>query len=328
MLRRLLILAASAHLLACGASIRRPIDTTEAATGLQQVTRSSANEFDPAVSADGATLAYEVATSADSTPQVAVMSLKDHGSTREARVAESASASMGVEPAWMPDGTGLVYVSNAPGSPGLVQTLGPDPRKTAAFSAAGDPFLLATGPAISPDGRTIAASLLRVREFRPGWRTSHRLDAAIGVSDLSGAGLTVLGPGTDPAWSPHGRRIAFARTIDGHPHLFLANADGSGLRQITGGPDDDERPSWSPDGRFLVFCSARGGGRGQGHANLFVVRPDGSGLVQLTEGDRVACRPAWGRDGFIYFHANVTDRFHIWRVRLVSGSAEAPPTGG
>ncbi len=50
-------------------------------------------------------------------------------------------------------------------------------------------------------------------------------------------------------------------------------------------------------------------------ANLFVVHPDGSGLVQLTEGDRLACRPDWANDGFVYFHANATDRFHIWRIR-------------
>jgi Tol biopolymer transport system component len=201
------------------------------------------------------------------------------------------------------------------GSPGLVQTLGPGLEKTAAMGEAGDPFLVGAWPAISPDGKTMAASLLRVGVSDGGWRPSRPLDAALGVSDLFGAGLTILGAGTDPAWSPHGRRIAFARTTDGHPHLFVSNADGSGATQITEGPDDDERPSWSPDGRVIVFCSAHATEKGERQANLFVVRPDGSELVQLTEGDRDACRPAWGRDGFIYFHANATDRFHIWRLR-------------
>ncbi|HEY2511442.1 MAG TPA: hypothetical protein VGI39_11325, partial [Polyangiaceae bacterium] len=81
------------------------------------------------------------------------------------------------------------------------------------------------------------------------------------------------------------------------------------------GPDDDVHPAWSPDGSALVFCSEHGAEDGRTQANLFVVHPDGTRLVQLTEGDRIACRPDWARDGYIYFHANATDRFHIWRLR-------------
>lgn len=327
MLRRALVFAASAQLLACGAPIRRAVDTTEAAAELQQVTRSETNEFDPAVSPDGTAIAYRVATSPDSMPRVAVMGLKDVGSPQPPHVAYVTSGPLGAEPAWMPDGSGLVYVANDRGSPRLVEALGPNPQNAASVGEAGDPFLFAAWPAISPDGKTIAASLLRVREFQSGWRTSQRLDAAIGISDLFGGGLTVLGAGTDPVWSPRGRHLAFARAVDGHPHVFVTNADGSSARQITEGPDDDERPSWSPDGQHIVFCSAHAGEPGQRHANLFVVRPDGSGLVQLTEGDRVACRPAWARDGFVYFHANVADRFHIWRIRPLDPGAEAPLTG-
>ena len=92
------------------------------------------------------------------------------------------------------------------------------------------------------------------------------------------------------------------------------NADGTDPRQITDGASDDEAPAWSPDGRRLVFCSTNVAVETR-QANLFTVSPDGAGLVQLTEGDRYACHPAWGRDGFIYFHANATGRFHVWRLR-------------
>ena len=64
-----------------------------------------------------------------------------------------------------------------------------------------------------------------------------------------------------------------------------------------------------------MFCSAHGQKeQGWTQSNLFVVRADGSGLEQLTEGDRIACRPDWASDGLIYFHANATDQFHIWRL--------------
>jgi len=217
----------------------------------------------------------------------------------------------------MPDGTGLIFVSDALGSPGLVQTSGTSLDSSSFLARAGDPGFSASWPAMSPDGKSMAMSLPRTRLYESGWKRTERFDSALGVSDVSGSGLTILGEGTDPAWSPHGERIAFIRNAGGHAHLFVAKADGTDARQITEGPDDDQQPAWSPDGSSLVFCSARAGGeRGWTQSNLFVVRADGSRLEQLTEGDRLACRPDWASDGFIYFHADATDRFHIWRLLL------------
>jgi Tol biopolymer transport system component len=60
-----------------------------------------------------------------------------------------------------------------------------------------------------------------------------------------------------PHWSPDGKRIAFAGNFPNQPHrVYVVNADGSGLRQVThgeGGENGDQDPSWSPDGASLVF---------------------------------------------------------------------------
>jgi Tol biopolymer transport system component len=72
-------------------------------------------------------------------------------------------------------------------------------------------------------------------------------------------------------------------------------------------------PGWSSR---IVFCAVSAVEDGTQCSNLFVVRADGSNLEQRTEGDRAACRPVWSPDGCVYFHANVTERFHIWRLRL------------
>ncbi len=303
--------------------MRIRVTTTDGATALEQVTHSDRNEFDPAASPDAKALAYEVAASPEAPPHVEVLSLSDR------RVAVRYDQAVGFEPAWLPDGTSLVFVSNALGRHGLVQTIGPVTEQGAFLASAGDPYHFAAWPALSPDGRRMAMSLVQTDVFLTGWRTTQALDPALGVSDLHGTGVTVLGPGTDPAWSPDGTRIAFSRVVGGHAHLFVAKADGTGAQQITDGSDEDEQPAWAPDGKYLAFCSARGRDDRPSQANLFVVSADGSGLVQLTEGDRVACRPNWARDGFIYFHANATEAYHIWRLRprgaFADAHLDAPP---
>jgi Tol biopolymer transport system component len=142
----------------------------------------------------------------------------------------------------------------------------------------------------------------------------RRFDHALGFAGPIASGFKVSGEGTEPAWSPDGRQLAFVRLSGGRAHLFTVKADGTHAVQITEGPSDDEAPSWSPDGTRIVFCSANVTAQ-PGQSDLFTVSPDGSGLVQLTEGDRSACHPTWGRDGYVYFHANATDRFHGWRLR-------------
>ena len=62
----------------------------------------------------------------------------------------------------------------------------------------------------------------------------------------------------DPHVHYDGRKILFSHRKGGeHPyHLYEINADGSGLRQLTDGPDDDIEPIYTPDGG-IVFCSGR-----------------------------------------------------------------------
>jgi Tol biopolymer transport system component len=320
-LRPVFLALASTPLVACAATVERAVNTTEAATQMQQVTRSRTNELDPAISPDGTTIAYEVADTLDATPRVEVMALKDAVSAEGGHVAYSSKGAMGLEPAWMPDGSRLIFVSNALGAHTLVETIGASPEETRLLGSVGDPALLAAWPAVAPDGM-VAMTLGKLELFQSGWRSRRHLDSALGVSDLVGSELKVFGEGTDPAWSPDGTHIAFSRMAGGHAHLFVMNADGSDATQITEGADDDVYPSWSPDGSALVFCAAGGDGDHWTRANLFSVRPDGSWLIQLTEGDRFACRPNWAKDGYIYFHANATDHFHIWRLRPAEKRAE------
>ncbi|MFE8596549.1 prolyl oligopeptidase family serine peptidase [Archangium violaceum] len=72
---------------------------------------------------------------------------------------------------------------------------------------------------------------------------------------------------SNPSASPDGKRIAFVlRSTDleankGRTDLWLVNADGTGLRQLTSSPESEAQPVWSPDGQGLYFLTSRGGSR-------------------------------------------------------------------
>ncbi|MFN8372770.1 MAG: hypothetical protein U0694_07820 [Anaerolineae bacterium] len=51
---------------------------------------------------------------------------------------------------------------------------------------------------------------------------------------------------SQPAWSPDGTQIAFASDRDGDYDIYIMNADGSDVRQVTFNDVDDTNPAWVP----------------------------------------------------------------------------------
>src|SRR6266496_6161310 len=67
--------------------------------------------------------------------------------------------------------------------------------------------------------------------------------------------LTTKESSSQPAWSPDGKQIAFVRSIDGKPQIFLLPIDGGEATQLTKFRYGAGNPKWSPDGKQIVFSS-------------------------------------------------------------------------
>ena len=99
------------------------------------------------------------------------------------------------------------------------------------------------GPAISPDGRSIAFSVRRHGRTLLYAVQADGTNARIVTDalDLEGS----------PAWAPDGHSITSAANDHGTPHLFRIPIDGRSPEPFL--RDYSVDPAWSPDGRFVVY---------------------------------------------------------------------------
>jgi dipeptidyl aminopeptidase/acylaminoacyl peptidase len=93
-----------------------------------------------------------------------------------------------------------------------------------------------------------------------------------------------------PDPSPDGTRLAF-NSSGRQENIFVLNADGTGLQQLTDAAFIHRSARWSPDGQEIAFYSDR-----TGAYEIWSVGRDGSGLRQLTRSPG-AHYPVWSPDG-------------------------------
>jgi Tol biopolymer transport system component len=120
--------------------------------------------------------------------------------------------------------------------------------------------------------------------------------------------LTSNGGDDSPSFSADGKLIAFEGNRDPGPasigtHIYVVKPDGTGLKQVTSGATFDRDPSFSPDGRRLVFDR-----RLSGKTYIFSVNVDGSGLRQLTKGNGHDSEPVYTPNGRRIVFASDRDR--------------------
>jgi Tol biopolymer transport system component len=246
-------------------------------------------------------------------------------------------------PAWSPDGKQVVYEKFAYASKQNQPLFAKDRTFDIRFSG--------EFPAISNTGKL---TLSPFGEVGSGAITPFD-KLAVYVSDLDGTNRKQVfqqdgGGAFSPAWSPDGTWIAFGYGAffnarqDKPAQLMMIRADGSEKRELTTGALNSGFPSWSPDGKRIVYrvwskeerslqilnlgdgkstkltsgndnfpmwsplgdriCFTRDTG-GTKSFDVFTVRPDGSDLKRLTDAPGNDGHCAWSPDGnYIVFSSS------------------------
>ncbi len=181
--------------------------------------------------------------------------------------------------------------------------------------------------AITSDGAIVAAPV-----WVPGRMTLYYTSYKLGNPDIfrhdlnSGQRTGVArypGSNISPAPSPDGSKVAMVLSKSGSVDLYVANADGSGLKQLTKSKEDESSPCWSPDGQWICFATKINDRR------ALCKIPASGGAVQRisTGGISNPSEPDWSPDGkWIVFTAQMGG-FEICVVPAAGGTATVLVSG-
>ena len=173
-----------------------------------------------------------------------------------------------ITPAWSPDGTQIIFSSSMQGNPELYVSdiNGGRPKR----------LTISNGANMSPSWNPKTGATVAFVSDRGGTPQLYLMNSD-GTSstklDLPDKGYVI-----DPAWSPNGQLLAFSwRRPDDNYDIYVMDAATQQLVELTRDQGRNERPSWAPDGRHIVFESTRGGTR-----QIWAMLADGSQPHQLT----------------------------------------------
>ena len=193
-------------------------------------------------------------------------------------------------PVWSPDGKYLYYGSDADGTLNLWRI--PMDEDTGSPAGAPEPLALpatvAGNFAFSSTGEMAYVAVTRT--FRLMAVPFNASTGALGTpQQVVGGSEEIL----TFAPSPDRKQIAYTTGGGTQEDIFVADAGGTRIRQLTNDQANDRSVEWSPDGKTLYFYSNRGE---DGH-RIWSIRADGSGLTRVTDNadlKRIGARNLYG----------------------------------
>jgi TolB protein len=241
-----------------------------------------------------------VAVEGDTSTDLFGMNIDGSGVRRFTRAGDGLTENL--SPTWSPDGRHIIYTVFQSSADGVYEMNPDGSGQHLLFTPGQDAVFSPSGAQVAYDGDGI-----RVADANGG---GSRL-LAPNHNDTNVSGLTVrryVEFNQEPNWSPNGRQIVFSRethsavtTCTVSPpscqppqrqdaiHVFVMNADGTGLRQLTSTAGfDEEDPHFSPDGSQIAYYKQDARADVQ-HGQIWVMRADGSGQHQVANG----ANPEW-----------------------------------
>jgi Tol biopolymer transport system component len=101
-----------------------------------------------------------------------------------------------------------------------------------------------------------------------------------------------------PSWSSDGKKIAFTGlSFEGYKDIYIFDVTTEELTKLTDDSYDDNDPSWSPDGNFIVFSSDRTELGKNWSYNLFLINVNDGNVAYLTYGKQKDAAPVFSPDG-------------------------------
>ena len=310
-----------------------PEALSRAVANMQQVTFSHEGaDFDPSVSPDGRAIVF-ASTQHRPTSDIYI---KQANSRVVTRLTEDVNQD--VMPAISPDGQFVVFSSNRSGNWDLYM-----------MPTAGGKAVQLTNddsnelhPSWSPDGTKIVFSRLG--------QTSQRWEMwIVDVQNTSGAQF--IGYGLFPEWCPvpgtgyqGADKIVFQRSRERGDRAFSIWTIEYNDSPAKAGRETEImssrthaliNPSWSPDGRFVLYAAVpnteswnSGSNDRPETSSLWMIADDGRGRVKLTGGAAVDLMPVWGANGKVYFVSDRSGNENLWSFDIApavqAASAQIP----
>ena len=277
----------------------------------------------PSLSPDGRTLLFH----SNRSGRQAIWAASADGSNARILFDDPAAGEDPGTPVWSPDGARIAFAMRPRGAAdpeSEIYVMAPDGSGLRRLTnVAGDD----SHPHWSREGRIFFNSARATPDLAADWGRQW-----IDIYSMAADGSDVRrhteckSVCTYPVPSPDGRSVVHRKVVDTigqnwdlspgmrNSEVVLTPLDGSAMVNVSNSPAYDGWPTWSPDGKWLVFASNRAKVASTGQ--IYAVRPDGTDLHPLTRGSWSRVQPSFSADGdrLYVYEGMENDRFEIGHI--------------